>query len=599
MSARQRDRVRHGARSRVPGRRRRSLSLAQQLFALQLVLVLLLVVAGGALAYVNARRESEAEAGRRALALAHAMAELPEVRGALDDDDPSGVLQPLAESVRAATGTDFIVFMDTDRTRYSHPTAEQIGERFIGTVEPAVAGESLTETYQGTLGPSVRAVVPIYAADTADAVGSVDAADRAQPAALVSVGILQERIWGELRRRLSWIVVIAVAALGVAALGSFAISRRLDRQTLGLGAVEITRMYEHHEAVLHAVREGLLVIDTAGRLILANDEAVELLGLPEDRERKTIRELGLSGPLADVLTSGEAVEDRLHVHGDRVLVVSQQPTFKQGRHLGSVVTLRDHTELEALSGELESERGFADALRAQAHEAANRLHTVVTMVEMGEPERAVEFATAELQTSQQLTDQVTGSVTEPALAAVLLGKAAQAHQNGVAFTVSPETSVDDTFLSPRELVTLVGNLADNAIDAAVAAPPPRRVSVTIQGDDELVVRVTDSGPGLAAEHLDDALSWGWSTKDADHSDGDGAAVDRSPRVHGRGLGLALVGQIVHRYGGTVEVEPRIDDGGESAIVVRLPRQAEGAAAALVRPPAGRHVAARPILPGEP
>ncbi|NDL55535.1 sensor histidine kinase [Phytoactinopolyspora mesophila] len=549
-------------RDRVPGRARSLLprSLAQQLFALQLALILLLVIAGGVLAYLNARHDSEAEAERRALSLAHALAELPDVHTALADGNPAASLQPLAESVRVATGTDFIVFMGTDRTRYSHPTPDRIGEQFLGTVEPALAGQSLTETYQGTLGPSVRAVVPIYL--EADA----------EPAALLSIGILQDRIWDELRPRLFSIIGIALLALGVAALGSLAISRRLDRQTLGLGPVEITRMYEHHEAVLHSVREGLLVLNADAEVVLANDEAVHLLGLPDDHEGRTVRELGITGALADTLTAGEPVSDQLHVFGDRVLVVNQQRTSKDGRELGAVVTLRDHTELESLTGELESARGFADALRAQAHEAANRLHTVITMVEMGEPERAVEFATAELESTQQLADQLIGAVTEPALSALLLGKAAQAHQRGIDFTVTPDTVVPDTFLPSRELVTLVGNLVDNAMDAAATGPPPRAVTVTARLDEaELVIRVGDSGPGFDPANLDDAFAWGWSTKDTGHT-----------RVSpGRGLGLALVRQIVTRYGGQAYVEHESG----SAVIVRLPRPHDDRPAAAPEPPA--------------
>jgi two-component system, CitB family, sensor kinase len=163
--------------------------------------------------------------------------------------------------------------------------------------------------------------------------------------------------------------------------------------------------------------------------------------------------------------------------------------------------------------------------------------------------RAVEFATSEIASTQQLTDQLTGSVSEPALAALLLGKAARAHQRGIDFTVTPETGVAHTFLSSRELITTVGNLVDNAIDAAADAPPPRRIGVTVQGAaDSILVRVSDSGPGIDPERLSEALTWGWSTKQPRDDDA----------TQGRGLGLALVEQIVRRYGGTIHAE-RDDD----------------------------------------
>lgn len=520
------------------------MSLSRQLFVLQLAVIVFLVGTGAVLAFLDARRASEEGAGRRVLTLAAGLARAPTVRDALTSPDPSSVLQPLAESVRAATQTDFVVFMAPDRTRYSHPVPERIGGTFIGTVAPAVAGGTVTETYEGTLGPSVRSVVPITGT-TGEVIG------------LVSIGILQREIGKELLRRVPVLVAVSGGALALAALGSLFISRRLSRQTLGLGPAEITRIYEQHDAVLHAVAEGLLIVDLDGRLALANDEAVRLLDLPADAEGTPVIELALDEPLGSMLAAQAHVSDELIVYRDRVLVANSETVEKDGRPLGTVTTLRDHTELEALSGELDSARGFAEALRAQAHESANRLHTVVTLIELGQPERAVEFATVELESAQQLADQVVGAVAEPALAAVLLGKSAQAHEKGVELVITEDTAVDDVAIEPRDLVTLVGNLVDNAIDAALAAPPPRRVSVTARSvDGGLWLTVTDTGAGVDAARIEDLFTRGFTTK-----------VSAAP--HGRGLGLALVKQIITRYGGSVDVT---SDGGTSFDVELPPRE---------------------------
>ncbi|MCK5892514.1 MAG: sensor histidine kinase [Aeromicrobium sp.] len=526
----------------------RRLSLARQVFVLQLTVIVLLVGAGGLLAYLDARSTSENSAERRVLTLALGLAELPSVGEALTLDDPSVVLQPLAESVRRATGADFIVFMAPDRTRYSHPSPELVGEKFLGTIDPALAGEPLTETYPGTLGPSVRAVVPIFDSD-----GDV--------VALVSIGILRGEIGRELQQRVPLLLGVSGAALAIAAWGSLAISRRLSRQTLGLGPDEITRMYEQHDAVLHAVHEGLVIVDPGGRIVLVNDEAVRLLGLPPGSvDPGPLTASDVDAPLGSHLASGRPVDDLLVVHRDRVLVVNSELAAKDGRILGTVTTLRDHTDLEALTGELDTARGFAEALRAQAHESANRLHTVVTMIELGNPERAVEFATEELATTQQLTDRVVGTVEEPALAALLLAKAAQAHEKGVEFVITPDSRVGEVGISSRDLVTLVGNLVDNAIDAALAGGPPRRVTLTATSSDEgLRLVVADSGAGIDPDHLDDAFTRGWSTKLSD-------------QPHGRGLGLALVRQIVERHRGSLHVE---SDGG-AVFTVDLPGGADPA-----------------------
>jgi sensor histidine kinase regulating citrate/malate metabolism len=225
------------------------------------------------------------------------------------------------------------------------------------------------------------------------------------------------------------------------------------------------------------------------------------------------------------------------------------------------VTLRDHTELQALTRDLDAVRALAEALRSQAHESANRLHVVVTLVEQGQAERAVEFATAELVAAQQLTDLVVADVADPAVAALLIGKSAQAAERGVELEVEPDTALAEGLLPARDLVTVVGNLVDNAVEAALEAPGPRwvRVRITAPGD-HVEVRVTDSGEGLPADGLAQAMERGWSRKE-----------HRLSPEGSHGLGLALVGQVVRRHGGTVHVEEPVtlDDGG-GTVVVALP-----------------------------
>jgi sensor histidine kinase regulating citrate/malate metabolism len=199
-------------------------------------------------------------------------------------------------------------------------------------------------------------------------------------------------------------------------------------------------------------------------------------------------------------------------------------------------------------------------LRAQAHEAANQLHTTVTLVELGRSEEAVEFATAQLAVAQQLTDQVVAAVDEPVLAALLLGKAAAAHERGVALEIDPSTAVHATGLPSGDLVTVVGNLIDNAIDAAATGSAPREVQVAMQLDEGVLeVRVEDTGPGLTEEQARRAFDLGWSTKD-----GDSAA----PAGLGRGLGLALVASTVRRHGGEVSVRP--GPGAEFRVTLPVP-----------------------------
>ena len=307
-------------------------------------------------------------------------------------------------------------------------------------------------------------------------------------------------------------------------------------------------MVEYHEAVLHAVREGLLLVDGEQRVQLANDEARRLLDLDGDPAGRHLSELGLPHELTETLCLQGTVVDEIHVTGTRVLVVNQAAARPSDRAAGTVVTLRDHTDLQTLTGELDSVRAFAESLRAQSHEAANRLHTTVSLVELGRLQEAVDFATAELASAQRLTDRVVDGVDEPVLAALLLGKAATAHERGVALEIDPATAVGSTGIPGGDLVTIVGNLVDNAIDAALSGDAPREVHAGDVGRRRTGWRSASRTPvpGLSEEDAGRVFERGWTTKDT---------AGAHPKGLGRGLGLALVAQAVRRHGGSISVRP--------------------------------------------
>lgn len=523
----------------------RGWSLARQMLASQIVVVCVTVTGGALLAFLQMRDLLVQEAVVTARAVTISVADSPSVLAYLGD---STALQPYAERVRRETGVDFVTIMDLDGVRYTHPNPAQIGRRFLGNTMPALTGQTFTETYTGTLGPSVRAVAPVRDA-------------RGQVRALVSAGITVSKISVRLRGQLAGAALIGLLGLSVGGVGTYLVGARLRRQTHGMGPAELSRMYEYHDAILHAVREGLLLVDNAGRVTLCNDGARELLGLAGEVSGRHVTGLDLPAALAGRLSAAENLTDEIHLTGERTLVVNAAVVRSGNRSLGTVVTLRDHTELQSLTGQLDVERGFADSLRAAAHESANRLHTVITLVELGRTEQAVAFATAEIRAAQQLTDRVMGAVREPVLAALLLGKSAEAGERGVELVITPDSELDDLGLDTRDLVTIVGNLIDNAVEAAMSGTPPARVEVRLRADETtFAISVTDSGRGLDPATAGEAFRRGWTTK------GDG-----------RGLGLAMVGQAVRRLGGTIEVggtieanRPVLESETGAVFAVRLP-----------------------------
>jgi sensor histidine kinase regulating citrate/malate metabolism len=300
-----------------------------------------------------------------------------------------------------------------------------------------------------------------------------------------------------------------------------------------------------------------VLVDARGVLVLYNDHAADLLGLTAGGPERPVEELDIPAALKALLLQEEEARDEVFVTRDHVLVVNHQPALpteaQRGagriRSLGTVTTLRDRTELLRVTGELESMRTMSDALRSQTHEFANRLHTIASLLELGRSDEALRFAADELNLSQRLADRVLVSIDEPVIAALMLGKAAQARERGVALKLETHLDPGTQGFEPADVVTILGNLVDNALDAAASGTAPGTepwVEVYLglgDGEDDLVVQVSDSGPGIDYDARERVFGRGYSTKETD--------------ALGRGIGLALVRQTVARLGGTIELSEHV------------------------------------------
>jgi two-component system CitB family sensor kinase len=290
--------------------------------------------------------------------------------------------------------------------------------------------------------------------------------------------------------------------------------------------------------MLHGIREGVLAVDTAGRVTLANDEARRLLALPAAVEGRPLAELVPDGRVRDVLGGAIAGADEVVLAGTRVLVANRMPVTIRGNPVGAVVTLRDRTELEGVLRELDTVRGLAQALRAQAHEFSNKLHVVGGLIELGRLDEAIRFVAETSLVHQELVDLVQQRIGDPALAALLLAKAALASERRVEFRLASDARLPADVADVRDLITVVGNLVDNAIDAA-SHGPNGWVEVSVRAEqDGAAIRVRDSGPGIDEHRADEIFREGFTTK------GGGSHY---------GLGLALVRQVTQRRGGWVRV----------------------------------------------
>lgn len=506
--------------------RRRRTSFSTQVLLLHLGVLLVVLVAGFALVALLLRSELERQFEQRALGVALSVAADPAYADDLATGRPSptGDVQQRAEHVREATDALFVVVADRNGDRWSHPNVALIGQRVSTDPDQALAGGQVVAFEEGALGLSARGKVPLRAASGA-IVGEV------------SVGIAADEVHQRLTTLLGYAAGFAVLALLPGALGVVLV-RRTKRQTLGLEPDELTDLVREHEAVLHGVQDGVLAVDRQGRIGMANEAAARLLGTPLTAGQRAADVL--PARLNAMVTSLDASSTRVVLTADHVLVATGQQVARAGRDLGTVLTLRDRTDVDDLNRELETVRGLFDALRAQSHEHTNRLHAVSGLMSLGHFEQARDYLD-ELRTDPLSADGQ--QVLDPYLQGLLLAKTAHAAERGVRLELSQDSAVAGSVGAPLAVVTVLGNLLDNAVRAAAeGARRPAWVEVALGADSStLRMAVTDSGDGLSGADAERVFDDGWSSK---------------PGQPSHGLGLGIARQSARRHGGDVEVLAR-------------------------------------------
>nr|WP_241178141.1 ATP-binding protein [Mycolicibacterium nivoides] len=519
-------------------------SLAGRFLVFQLLVVAVVLIAVAAVSVTQSTREFRDVRGQRMIAVAENVASTPIVRDRYDDPFAAQVLAPEVDRAVALSGAELAEITDpAGAVRVSSDPA-RVGQRLDLSTTRADEGRAWSGDSDVDGTHRLVGQVPILAAD-----GAV--------LAIVSVSEGYPSVWELLGGAGERLLIYLGLGATLGMLASWLLSRRITRHTRGLDIAEIASLADHREALLHSIREGVVAVNNEGVITVVNDSASDLLGISADAVGRRADEVGLEPAVVAFLLSGGGTRaddsDVVITTRTRVLALNRRAARSQGQRIGTVTTMRDSTELAALQAQLSSHRSVTDTLRAQTHEFSNQLHTISGLVQLGEFDAVRDLVGTLTRRRAEINEAVTQHVSDAAVAALLIAKTSLAAESGVtlALTGDSHLSALDPALA-TDVITLLGNLIDNAVDASVGSAAAQ-VTVRIDDSAGLLLSVSDSGPGVP-EHLRESIFSRGVTSKA-HVPG------------GRGIGLALVRLVTAQHGGDVEVTDA--PGGGALFLVRL------------------------------
>lgn len=505
------------------------------IFLVSGIIAFVTILLSGSYAFME-MHDIESTLGDKALSTATYVAASPVVRDAFSADDPSEVLQPYAEEIRDQSGAEFVVIGNNEGIRYAHPDEWQIGESMVGgdNDRALLEGEAYISRATGTRGPSLRGKTPVR-----DQNGNI--------IGIVSVGFLIEELQAAVFRRIALLAGIALLAVACGVIGSILLSRSIKKDMYGLEPYQIANMYSERDGILKAIREGIIAIDTEGRVTLMNQSAAAMIGTYGNAEGRHIKDLLPASNMERVLDSLEPEYNQELQLEDMTLIVNREPIYKKGTIAGVVSSFRDKTEMMQMANTLSDIQRYSDDLRSQNHEFMNKLYALSGYLHLGKNREALQMIDEETNLQKQQASIVFGQILDPTIQAILSGKSGRASEMKIAFHVEEDSQLNvlPPSIGKVQMVSVLGNLIDNALEAAAqySTKPVVRFFVTDIGND-IVFEISDNGPGLA-DSFEKLLQKGISTK---------------PGTKKRGYGLSVIQHKVQELHGMLEYTSSEENG---------------------------------------
>jgi len=522
------------------------ISLQTKILGLVLTLVLLIIISLTAIFTVMEKEQIERQKGRFILELSKTIALMPSIKNAFYTSDPAKIIQPIVEKIRKQVGAEFIVVGNKEGIRYSHPIPDRIGRHMVGgdNYRALVLGESYISRAVGSLGPSLRGKSPILD-------------DNGQIIGIVSVGIMQQDIKQQIFNNAKKVASIALIAFIIAIIGSSLLARNIRKDTMGLEPYQIAALYKEKNAVIESVREGILVIDKNGLITVMNQTARRLLNFHGDFTGLKIEKVIPNTQMYDILRTGKSQRDVELVLPHNTLIVNRKPIIDKGQVVGAVASFRDKTEIEQMLNTLSEVRKYSEDLRAQTHEFTNKLYVLSGLLQIGEYDEAIKMIQQETETYEFQNRILFDQIYDRKVQAILLGKLAMASEKKLEFRIDNNSSLNvlPEQIKISHLITILGNLIDNAFEAVVDSQHPVVTFFATDLGNDIIFEISDNGCGIKEENLPKIFTRGFSTK---------PKGDQS-----RGYGLSNVLKSVELLNGTIEVQK--NKMGGTVFTVYLPK----------------------------
>jgi two-component system, CitB family, sensor histidine kinase CitS len=494
-------------------------------------------------------KQIEENKGRLALELSKTVSYIPNIIDAFQTSDPSITIQPIAEKIRKETGAEFVVIGSRDGTRYSHPMTTKIGQKMTGgdNDRALTMGEYYVSKAEGSLGPSIRGKSPIIN-------------HQGEIIGIVSVGFLLEDVHQQILKNITRVLIVSFVALLISLISSILLGRNIRRDTMGLEPYEIASLYKEKNAVLHAVKEGILAIDKEGYITMMNQQAKRLLHLQGTVRNMKVDGLFPSNYLYEVLRTGNSQSDKEMVWRDKTVIVNSTPILDETGIKGVVASFRDKTEIEQMLNTISEVKRYSEDLRAQTHEFTNKLYVLMGLLQLGEYNQAVEMIQSETETLQFQNSVVFNQIKDTKVQAILLGKLGKASEKKIKFEIIVDSYLDilPSHIKLSNLIVILGNLIDNAFEAVCECETPTVKFFATDIGSDIIFEISDNGKGISDIEIPLLFERGYSSKNG---------------TEPRGFGLSNADEAVVELNGIIEVQSNPESG--TVFTVYLPKNVQG------------------------